>query len=128
MEKTGMEEKGLPFGEYVKQRRESLGLTMRELAERVKISPAYLCDIEKGHRKPPDKFLATFAEALYLVDSEELNAFYDSAGISKHGQHTDINSYMEDLPSARMALRMARDKNFTDADWLQLVEYIKSKS
>ena len=123
-----MEEKRLPFGEYVKQMRERLGMTMRELAERVKISPAYLCDIEKGNRKPPEKFLATFAEALHILDPEELNAFYDSAGISKNGQHTDINSYIDGLPSARMALRTARDRHFTDADWLQLLEYIKSKS
>ena len=123
-----MEEKRLPFGEYVKQRRERLGMTMRELAERVRISPAYLCDIEKGNRKPPEKFLATFADALCISDSEERNLFYDCAGISKNGQHTDINSYIEGLPSARMALRTARDKKFTDEDWLQLVEYIKSKS
>ena len=123
-----MKEKHLPFGEYVKKRRESLGMTMRELAERVTISPTYLCDIEKGNRKPPEKFLATFAEALQLLDSEDRNAFYDSAGISKNGQHTDINLYIDGLPSARMALRTARDRHFTDADWLQLLEYIKSKT
>ena len=44
----------LPFGEYVKQRRESLGMTMKEFAEQVKLSPAYLCDFEKGNRKPPE--------------------------------------------------------------------------
>ena len=36
----------LPFGEYVKQRREQLGKTMRGFAAEVEISPAYLCDIE----------------------------------------------------------------------------------
>ena len=61
MELPIMEKNRLPFGEYVKQRRESLGIMMKEFAEKVKISPAYLCDIEKGNRKPPEKYLEKFA-------------------------------------------------------------------
>ncbi len=122
-----MENNHLPFGEYVKQRRESLKMTMRDFAEKVPISPAYLCDIEKGHRKPPEKYLGKFAELLQIIDAEELNKFYDSAGVSKNGQHSDINTYIDGLPSARIALRTARDKHYTDEDWLELVEIIKQK-
>lgn len=122
-----MDKNHLPFGEYVKQRRESLKMTMRDFAEKVQISPAYLCDIEKGNRKPPVKYLEKIAEVLQITDAEELNAFYDSAGVSKNGQHSDINTYIDGLPSARMALRTAKDKHFTDEDWLMLVEIIKNK-
>lgn len=122
-----MEKKILPFGEYVKQRRESLKMTMRDFAEKVKISPAYLCDIEKGNRKPPEKYLEKFAEVLQITDADKLNAFYDSAGISKNGQHSDINTYIDGLPSARMALRTAKDKHYTDEDWLKLVDIIKQR-
>ena len=122
-----MEKNHLPFGEQVKQRRESLEMTMRDFAERVKISPAYLCDIEKGNRKPPEKYLAKFAEVLLITDAEEINEFYDSAGVSKNGHHTDINTYINGLPSARMALRTAKDYHYTDEDWLHLVEIIKQK-
>ena len=122
-----MDKNHLPFGEHVKQRRESLKMTMRDFAEKVQISPAYLCDIEKGNRKPPVKYLEKIAEVLQITDAEELNAFYDSAGVSKNGQHSDINTYIDGLPSARMALRTARDKHYTDEDWLRLVEIIKQK-
>ena len=122
-----MEMEHTPFGDYVKHRRETLKMTMREFAERVSISPAYLCDIEKGNRKPPEKYLSIFAEVLQITDAEELNQFYDRAGVGKNGQHSDINTYIDGLPSARMALRTARDKNFTDEDWLQLIEIIKQK-
>ena len=64
---------------------------------------------------------------LQITNAEELNAFYDSAGVSKNGQHSDINTYIDGLPSARMALRTARDKHYTDEDWLKLVEIIKKK-
>ena len=55
-----MSESNLQFGKYVKQRRESLGKTMRSFAEEVGISPAYLSDIENGHRNPPEKKLEDF--------------------------------------------------------------------
>lgn len=122
-----MEKNDLPFGEYVKQKRENLKMTMRDFAEKVQISPAYLCDIEKGNRKPPVKYLEKIAEVLQIIDTEELNAFYDSAGVSKNGLHSDINTYIDGLPSARMALRTARDKHYTDEDWSRLVEIIKQK-
>lgn len=117
----------LPFGEYVKQRRECLGKTLRGFAAELEISPAYLCDIENGNRKAPERFLERFADALGIVEAEELNAFYDLAGVSKNGQHTDINTYIDSLPSARMALRTAKDNNFTDEDWSELIKIIKEK-
>lgn len=117
----------LPFGEYVKRRRESLGKTMRAFASEVQISPAYLCDIENGNRKAPERFLDRFAKALVITELEELNGFYDLAGVSKNGQHSDINGYIQSLPSARRALRTAKDNNFTDDDWLELIKIIKLK-
>jgi transcriptional regulator with XRE-family HTH domain len=121
-----MEKKHLPFGEYVKQRRESLEMTMRDFAEKVQISPAYLCDIEKGNRKPPVKYLEKIAEILQITNTEELDAFYESAGVSKK-QHTDIEAYIDNLPSARVALRTAKNNHYTDEDWAKLVEIIKQK-
>ena len=117
----------LPFGEYVKQRRESLGKTMRGFATEVDISPAYLCDIENGNRKAPERFLEKIVNALEITEAEEINRFYDLAGVSKNGQHSDINTYIDALPSARMALRTAKDNNFTDDDWLELIKIIKEK-
>ena len=122
-----MKNSSLPFGEYVKQRREQLGKTMRGLAAEIEISPAYLCDIENGNRKAPERFLDRFVKALKITDPDELNAFYDLAGVSQNGRHSDINTYIDALPSARMALRTARDRNFTDQDWLELVKIIKEK-
>lgn len=122
-----MDNSNLPFGEYVKQRREHLGKTIRKLASEIEISPAYLCDIENGNRKAPEKFLEKFAKALEITNQDELNVFYDFAGVSQNGQHSDINTYIDALPSARMALRTARDNNFTDKDWSELIKIIKQK-
>lgn len=122
-----MVESKRPFGEYVKQRREQLGKTQKRFAAEVELSPAYLSDIENGNRRAPEKYLDKFAKALQIMDEEELYAFYDMAGMSQKGQHADINSYIDELPHARIALRTARDFDYTDEDWRKLIEIIKKK-
>ena len=122
-----MSSKNLPFGEFVKQRRESLGKTQKGFATEVEISPAYLSDIENGNRRAPEKYLARFAKALNITSQDDLNEFYDMAGISQKGQHSDINTYIDDKPSARLALRTAMDKDWTDEDWRDLIDIIKKK-
>lgn len=112
------------FGEYVRQRREAIGKTLRGLAGEIGISPAYLSDIEKGNRSAPQNYLEKFTSALQLVSPEDIHQFYDLAGVSKSGQHADINNYMSNLPNARIAMRTARDQNFTDDDWLSVIDYI----
>lgn len=122
-----MSSNNLPFGEFVKQRRESLGKTQKGFATEVEISPAYLSDIENGNRRAPEKYLERFAKALNITSQDDLNDFYDMAGISQKGQHSDINTYIDDKPSARLALRTAMDKDWTDEDWRELIEIIKKK-
>lgn len=120
-----MKTEKVAFGTYVKERREKLGKTLRSFASEVGISPAYLSDIENGNRRAPEKFLEKFAQALQIVDPDELHAFYDMAGVSQGGQHADINSYMDDKPHARIAMRTAIDQDLSDADWQKLIELIK---
>ena len=40
------------FGEFIAEKRKSRGLTLRGLAAELGIVPAYMSDIEKGHRYP----------------------------------------------------------------------------
>ena len=43
------------LGEFIAEKRKSRGLTLRGLAAELGIVPAYMSDIEKGNRYPPDK-------------------------------------------------------------------------
>lgn len=123
-----MSSTNLPFGEFVKQRRERLGKTQKGFAMEVEISPAYLSDIENGNRRAPEKYLERFAKALAITTPEDLNEFYDMAGVSQKGQHSDINMYIDDKPSARRAFRTAMDEGWTDDDWRELIDIIKRKN
>ena len=43
------------FGEFVREKRLAANINLRKLAEILDIAPAYMSDIENGHRYPPEK-------------------------------------------------------------------------
>lgn len=52
----------------IKARREQLGISQKELAERAKISQSFLCDIEQGRCKPSIDTAIKLAEVLDITD------------------------------------------------------------
>jgi transcriptional regulator with XRE-family HTH domain len=44
---------GLIFGQLLRHTREERGLTLREFAKSLGVSPSYISDVELGHRKTP---------------------------------------------------------------------------
>lgn len=52
----------------IKVRREQLGISQKELAERAKISQSFLCDIEQGRCKPSIDTAVRLAEVLDITD------------------------------------------------------------
>ena len=52
----------------IKERREELDLSQKELAEKVGISQSFLCDIEQGRSKPSIDTALKIAEALSIED------------------------------------------------------------
>ncbi len=59
------------FGEVLRERREQLDMTQKELARSAGISDAYVCTIERGSKLPPsDEICARLEEALGMPDGE----------------------------------------------------------
>lgn len=52
----------------IKARREQLGISQKELAERARISQSFLCDIEQGRCKPSIDTAVKLAEVLNISD------------------------------------------------------------
>ena len=52
----------------IKEKRERLGISQKELAEKVGISQSFLCDIEQGRSKPSIDTALKIAEALNIDD------------------------------------------------------------
>jgi len=56
--------RAVSFGAVIKRRREALGLTLEQLAERARLSPNYVGTIEKGTRDPSLSTVLALAKAL----------------------------------------------------------------
>ena len=52
----------------IKERREELDLSQKDLAEKAGISQSFLCDIEQGRSKPSIDTALKIAEALNIDD------------------------------------------------------------
>ncbi len=116
------------FGKYIEKKRKERGMTLRGLAAELDIAPAYMSDIEKGHRYPPDKDkLGRLAEILHLSEDEK-NAMFDlSAGEKENSVSPDLPEYIMGTRKARVALRIARDSGASDATWQKVIDMLEEE-
>jgi len=116
------------FGEYVKAKRLEKDVNLRKLAEILGIVPAYMSDIEKGRRYPPDREkIYKIAEALSLTE-DETNEMFDLAALAKENSISpDLPEYIMGTEKARVALRMARDISADDDDWMKVIELLEKQ-
>lgn len=65
-----------PFGEKVRELRRRRGVTLKQLAGALELSPAYLSALEHGHRgRPTPAFIVQICEYFHLIwdDYEEMH-------------------------------------------------------
>ena len=116
------------FGKFVRNKREEKKINLRKLAEILEIAPAYMGDMEKARRYPPDKEkLAKIAEALELTE-DEANTMYDYAALAKDNSVSpDLPEYIMETDNVRVALRKARDLGMGDKDWMDVIKMLEEK-
>lgn len=87
------------FGIYIYEKRKSKKITLREMANKLNISPTYLADVEKNRRKafPPEKLLL-LANVLEIDNETELYHYFDIAGASRNSIAFDVESFMLQNP------------------------------
>ena len=110
------------FGSYIRQRREALGLSLRAVAMKIGMAPAYLSDVERGNRyAPPDKFLSALEQVLE-ISGDDKDEFYDLAGKCRNDGYPDLREYIDSTDIARVALRKARDYKISDRQWQDFID------
>ena len=116
------------FGEFIKQRRKSQGITLRGMAEGLDIAPAFMCDIEKGHRYPPNKEKLYEMARILQLNEEETNMMFDLAARERENYVSqDISGYIMSNDKARVALRLARNNNTSDKTWQRIIEILENE-
>ena len=108
-------------------KRKEADLTIKDMANRLKISAAYYSYFESGDRKAPERDVQDqIADILELTPSERL-LLYDLAGKTRGIVAADLPDYINDNPYVRVALRKARDSKASMEQWLSFIRQFDSK-
>lgn len=122
-----MSEQYRTFGSFLEIKRKEKSLSIRKLAELLKITPAYLSDIEKGRRYAPDKEKLEEIARILVLSEEEINVMFDLAGETKGEIPPDLPEYILEKDIVKVALRTANKSNASDEDWKRFIEQLRRK-
>jgi transcriptional regulator with XRE-family HTH domain len=112
----------MEFGKFIEGKRLEKGITLRQMAVDISITPSYLSDIEKGRRYAPDKEkLEEIANKLGLNEDEK-NKMFDLAGKTKEAIPPDLPEYIMEKDLAVAFLRKARKNQISDEEWKELIK------
>ena len=116
------------FGKFIEEKRKAYGMTLRGLAAELGIAPAFMSDIEKGHRYPPSKEkLYELAKILHLSEADTNTMFDLAAAERENTVSPDLPEYIMNGSNVRVALRLARDKRIPDATWQKVIDMLEAE-
>lgn len=105
----------MTLGEFIRERRENLDLSLRELARRAQVTAPFLSDIELGRRYPSDEVLVRLSTALG-VTIEELRTYDNRAPVE------GLKKLAESNPKYGLAFRRIIDNKVTADELLRLAD------
>ena len=116
------------FGNFFKQKRIGLGLTLREFCRMYELDPGNISKLERGLSTPPQskELLAKYAGMLGIKEnSEEWREFSDLAATSAGKLPEDVISNEEIMRALPVLFRTARKESLNEETLMKLVSAIK---
>ena len=102
------------FGEFIRQQREAKGLSLREMAKKIKVSPTFLSKVETEDWKPGEEKLRKIAE---IIGCDPDDLFARAGRVPT--ELSEIIRQSPDRPGMTALLRTA--KGFTAEEMGKLV-------
>jgi len=119
------------FGRFIETKRKEKEITLRGFAEMIGIVPAYMSDLEKGRRYPPDVDKLTLMAQHLGLSTVETQKMFDLAGKvkEKNSISPDLPEYImdENNSNVRLALRLARDTNAGNEVWQEVIKILEER-
>ena len=112
------------FSRFLKDKRRSREITVRDMAEKSGLSAGYYSDIESGRRNPPDRDTLDRMIAVLNLSDEDRVIFYDLAGKARSEAPPDLSEYINEYEEVRVALRMAKDTGDAKV-WNKFINYLE---
>ena len=113
----------MDFGREIRRRRETLGMTLEQLAESSKLTPNYIGTIENGKRDPSLSTVLALAKGLRVPPAELFGGIQDlsppatEAGLLFDGSPTDVQDAV--LQILRSVSKRKRLKGQETADGIR---------
>lgn len=109
----------LNFGYLLKTLRLSAGISLRELARIIDVSPAYLSLVENGKIQPPSAARIAKIEKALKVPPGSLVSIV-------HGFKSEVVSFIQQVPEAGNFLNVAKENSMTPADFVELTGFLST--
>ena len=121
----------LTFGIFIREKRMTLDphISLRKMATLLNLSPVHMSNIETGRdAAPKSEALFKLAEILKLRKCEQ-EIMFDLAAKSKNyvAVPADLPEYISTHEYAKIALRVAKDVDATDAEWIEFIEKLRER-
>lgn len=100
------------FGQFIRDSREKLNITLRQLARDVEVSPTYLSQIEQGNFAPPSEEKIKLLAKHLKLDGDQLMAMADKIP-------SDLKPIFTENPQP-VADFLRTAKGLTPEDWEKL--------
>ena len=122
----------ITFGAFIRGKRVELEpyISLRKMAELLNLSPVYMSNMETGRDAAPKQEILENLARILKLENEELEQMYDLAAESKSYTAIpgDLPDYITTHEYAKIALRVAKDVDATDEEWIEFIERLKKRS
>ncbi len=115
------------FGEFLQNKRQDRGITLRRMAEMLSVSAPFLSDVEKGRRNSLDIDKLVLIRQILTLSEEEYQTMLNLAGRQRKTVAPDLPEYIMDRDYVSAALRTARDLDAGEEEWQRFVEELKKQ-
>lgn len=116
------------FGEFFKEKRQALGLTLRDFCLKHKHDPGNMSRLERGILPPPQdrEVLEKYAKDLGLKSgSDDWYTFFDLAAAAKGRLPAELMEDKEVVAKLPLVFRTLREKRITDKALDKLVRKVR---
>jgi len=121
----------ITFGAFIRNKRMKLSpdVSLRKMAKLLKLSPVHMSNIETGRSAAPKNEVLTNLVEILDLDKQEEELMYDLAAASKDytAIPSDLPGYISTHEYAKIALRVAKDVDATDEEWIEFIDKLKKR-